>query len=165
MAALRLAAGLEAIPTATQRMTGIAPSPFGSVPRKSAKGGTITAASSKDDGNSFAGKNRGGKCADTKGGSSVDDRGDEHPPDREGGGNADPERPDLAASGQTESVNNQSPVGAPDGGSCPAAVVLCAKPGDSSLRAGNAAAVVSSMATRGRREEARRRAELHKVCT
>eukprot|EP00903_Cladosiphon_okamuranus_P016193 g14943.t2 len=172
MATLRRAAGLEAIPAATLRAAAIVPSESA---RQStaAEGGAVTISSSlAADGAAMAGQDgeksatssgNVGKCTVIKGIKNVAKSIDENPPDLEGSGNADLVRTEVAASRRTETVKDQPDVGASNDVSSVATRTLRATPSDGKSRVGKAAAVVSSVAGRGRREEARRRAELYEV--
>lgn len=175
MGALRLAAGLEALPAATQRAAAIASSPLKSAPQSTAAEGDAVNVSSKlaaggtamtgrDDVNSVAGSSNDGKCTVVNGNDIVAKSNDEHPPEREDSGNADLDRTDATAPRQTETVEDRPFVGESNGISSLATRMLRVKPSDGKSRVGKAAAVVSSMAGRGRREETRRRAELYEVC-
>lgn len=175
MAVLRHAAGLEAMPAAIQRAPTIASSPSESVPQTtSAKGDAITvsrnlaadraAMAGQDDINSVAGGSHDGKCPVTNGNNNVANRVDDHPLEHEDSGHADLDRTDATAPRPTAKVKDPSSVGASNGISSLATQMLRTKPSDSKLKVGKAAAVVSSVAGRGRREEARRRAELFEVC-
>lgn len=180
MVALRRAAGLEAIPTtAVQRLATIVPSPLEPVRQSTAaEGDAVTAASKlaadgaattgEDSVHSVTNSSHDGKCTGTKGNDNIANRVGEHPPDREDEdrGNAHQGITDATTSRQAEAIKDQSSVGAPTDRLSLATRTLRAKPdgGDRKSRAGKAAAVVSSVAGRGRREEVRRRAELYEVC-
>lgn len=155
MAALRRAAGLEEIPAATHRVATIASSPSEPVrqPTITVSGKLATDSMIPQDG------------IDSVGGSSnIANPVDNHPPEHEDGGHAGVDRANPTASRPTEAAKDGPSVGgASDGISGLATQLLRAKPDDSKSRVGKAAAVVSTVAGRGRREEARRRAELYEV--
>lgn len=174
MTALRHAAGLKAIPTTTHQATVVASPLESGRLSTAAEGGVITSASNfaadhttvtgEDGLTSAAGSNHDGNCTGTPSNDNVVSRADEYALEPECSGDADPDRTDATASRKSETVEDQSSVDATNEFSPLATRMLRTKPGDGKSKVGKAAAVVSSVAGRGRREEARRRAELYEVC-